>query len=215
MQPQLGAAGAASHPQLGAAGAPQEAFLARCFAKRLASNFGRDFLAHGSASQPQAGAASHAGAGAGAAQGAGAGAGAAHGAGAGSQQDAAAPEHLAAFFACKRAIKPTRFGAGAQAESQAGAGAGAAHGAGATSQAEAAGAQQSLLRWNNPAEALDEETTAHATTVKATKIRRIRISPKNSKGIPTFAPYILGPMPPRAGLTPLFGVKALTRLLDG
>ena len=145
---------------------------------RLASNFGRDFLAHGSASQPQAGAASHAGAGA--AQGAGAahgaGAGAAHGAGAGSQQEAAAPEHLAAFFACKRAIKPTRFGAGAQAESQAGAG--AAHGAGATSQAGAAGAQQSLLRWNNPAEALDEETTAHATTVKATKIRRIRISPK-------------------------------------
>lgn len=177
MQPQLAAgAGAASQPQLGAAGALQASFLARCLAKRLASNFGRDFFAHGSASQPQAGAASHAGAGAGAAQGAGSGA--AHGAGAGSQQEAAAPEHLAAIFACKRAIKPTRFGAGAQAESQAGAGAGAAHGAGATSQAGAAGAQQSLLRWNNPAEALDEETTAQATTVKATKIRRIRISPK-------------------------------------
>jgi hypothetical protein len=39
--------------------------------------------------------------------------------------------------------------------------------------------QQSLLRLNKPAEALDEVAIAQATTAKATKIRRIRNSPKN------------------------------------
>ena len=135
-------------------------------------------LQHGAASQPQLGAASHPQLGAGAAHGAGAaqqlGAGAAQGAGVSQQLGAGASQQLCLQLNLLKMplILHPRFSFGRQtgAESQQ-VGAGASQQAGAES-------QQAFFLQNKPAEALEDEKAAKATTVKVTINRRMEISPK-------------------------------------